>query len=293
MNVMKRYPLASFFVLAFLITWTFQLTAIALAPSQGMTLSNETNFLYWVDLLTLRLSAAQTLILALFGLGAGPLFAAVLVTWATEGKAGLRELWAQCTRWKIGLHWYVIAFILPLLLSLASLGIGLLASDGQLSYSPKVPGVYFLPFFLYILVFTGIAEEPGWRGFALPRLQRRYSAEKASWILGVLWGVWHFPFIFYFTYSMGIIPMVVSFVALTFGIVGWTLVLTWLYNNTHSVWLIILLHGWGNIVQSYLVLSSDNMAAQGIYGFLPWLIAIVLLWRYGKVNLAPHLRPQS
>jgi hypothetical protein len=293
MKLIKQYPLVSFFVLAYAITWTLQLTAILLAPSRGMTLNNETNFLYFIDLLSMRLSPGQALVYGLFTLGAGPLFAALLVTWVVEGKTGLHDLWEQSTRWKISARWYLVALGLPLLLSAGSLGLGVLLSGSQPAYTPKLPIAYFLPFFLYMLVFTGVVEEPGWRGFALPRLQRRYSAYRASWILGIMWGLWHLPFIVYYTAALGIIPLLVSVLILTFGTAGWTIVNTWLYNSTRSVWLMILLHGWGNTVQSYLVLSSNNMVAPVLYGILPWVIALVLLWVYGKEHLARHPRPQG
>lgn len=292
MKFIQRYPLISFFILAYVITWTMQLTAIFLAAQNGMKLSNETNFLYFGALLKMQLPPEQVLTYAIFTLGAGPLFSAIIVSWLLEGREGLARLWQQSTKWKIDLKWYLVAFGLPLLLSGASLGIGLLSSAGKLDYSPKLPLVNFLPFFLYMVVFTGITEEPGWRGFALPRLQSRYNAEQSSWILGVLWGVWHFPFIIYYNYQLGAAPLVGSLLGLTLGIVGWTIVNTWLYNNTQSVWLMILLHGWGNTVQSYLVLSSNNYTAQTLYGILPWLIAIILLRVYGKENLAPGSRPQ-
>lgn len=293
MNGIRHYPLVSFFVLAYAITWTLQLAAIALASRNGMTLSNETNLLYFLDALGLRLSFGQALAYGLFTLGAGPLVAAIIVTGVLEGRVGLGRLWERSIKWKVESRWYVVVFALPVLLSLVSLGIGMLLSPEPLRYTPKLPIAYFLPFLLYMVVFTGVAEEPGWRGFALPRLQQRYTAETASWILGIAWGVWHFPFIIYYSYALGIIPLLFSFLGLTLGIVGWTIVNTWLYNNTESVWLMIVLHGWANTVQSYLVLSSNLMAAQALYGILPWIIAVVLLRWYGKEHLARLPRPQD
>ena len=73
---------------------------------------------------------------------------------------------------------------------------------------------------------------------------------------------------------------------LTFGIIGWTMVYTWIYNSTGSVLLAILLHGWGNAVQSYLVLSQPNYLAYTLYAVLPWAVAIYLSKRYGDENLA-------
>lgn len=291
MKTIQRYPLVSFFVIAFAITWTLQITGIILASRQNMTLSNETNFLYFLELLKLKLSSAQFLAYGFFTIGAGPLFSAIIVTWILEGKDGLSTLWKQCTKWKVGAKWYLIALGLPVVLSVASVGIGLLSSGGKINYILKLPIEHFLPFFLYMLVFTGIAEEPGWRGFALPRLQNRYNAETASWVLGILWGIWHFPFIIYYNYQAGIAPLAFSLLGLTLGIVGWTIVNTWVYNNTNSVLIMILLHGWSNTVQSYLVLSSNNMTAQTMYGVLPWIAAIVLLRVYGKETLTRHSKP--
>jgi membrane protease YdiL (CAAX protease family) len=285
MKLIQRYPLASFFIIAYAITWSLQLTGIFLAAPLGMTLSNETNFLYFMELLRMQLPPQQAMTLGIFGLGAGPLLSAMLVTWIVDGRDGLADLWQRSIKWKLGPRWYFIVLGLPVGLSLVSLALGALAAGGQLAYNLKLPIELFFPFFIYMLVFTGIAEEPGWRGFALPRLLKRYPAEKASWILGILWGVWHFPFIIYYNAALGLVPLLFSLLGLTLGIVGWTIVNTWVYVNTQSVWMIILLHGWGNAVQSYLVLSSGNYPAQTLYGILPWVLALFLLKKYGKDNL--------
>jgi membrane protease YdiL (CAAX protease family) len=137
-----------------------------------------------------------------------------------------------------------------------------------------------------MVIFTGLAEEPGWRGYALPRLQKYFTAEKASWILGFLWGAWHIPVIIYLNRDAPLFATLFSIVGLLLGTVGWTMLNTWLYNSTGSVFLIILLHGWGNAVQSYLVLSTGNMLAMTAYGVLPWVLAVFIEKKYGKDNLA-------
>ena len=85
-------------------------------------------------------------------------------------------------------HWYLIVFALPLALAGVSLLVGVTTATVKLhSYDSLLPAGYFIPFLLYMMVTTGLYEEPGWRGFALPYLQRDNSAIGASWILGVLW----------------------------------------------------------------------------------------------------------
>ena len=222
--------------------------------------------------------------------------ASLLVTRAISGRGGLEELWGRIKRWRVAPRWYVVVFVVPVALALISLAVAALIGGLRLdSYSPLVPLPYFVPFLLYMLVFTGLFEEPGWRGFALPHLQSKYSAEKSSWILGVLWGLWHVPFIIYYNLSLGapVLALIPILVGLVLGTVGWTIVNTWIYNSTESVFLMIVLHGWYGTVNSYLVLSSQDMIAQTLSGALPWALAVILLRVYGGEHLATRPRPRQ
>jgi len=285
----ERTALVLYFVLAFAITWTAQIAGMNMAQGSGLPLSNEDNFNHFLALL----SGDMRLPYLVFTAGAGPLLAALIVLAIFEGQEGLKSLFAQTSVSRISLRWLVIILLLPIALSLVSLLIGMLSNGMKLlEMHPKLPAAYFLPFLLYMIVFTGFWEEPGWRGFALPRLQKYYNAETSSWILGMLWGAWHIPVNIYLNWEAGptvIIPLIVG---LLLGTVGWTIVNTWVYNNTQSLLLMIILHGWTNTVQSYLVLSTGNMAAMSIFSILPWALAIYLTKKYGKENLSPSLRPQ-
>lgn len=291
----QRYPLLAFFVIAFSITWSFWILSLAFAWRHDFALSNEENLLHFFDLLSLRLSSGEAFAYLIFTLGtAGPLLASLVVTWATGGRSGVRALWGRIMKWRVEPRWYLIVFLLPVALALVSLAAAVLVG-GLNSYSPLLPLWYFIPFFLYMILFTGLAEEPGWRGFALPRLQSRYSAVKSSWILGVVWGVWHSPFIVYYNLLAGapILALIPILVFSMLGIVGWTIVNTWVYNSTESVFVMILLHGWYNTVGSYTILSSQSGLAQTLAGILPWALAIILLRIYGGENLAAKPRPRA
>jgi membrane protease YdiL (CAAX protease family) len=87
------------------------------------------------------------------------------------------------------LRWYVFALLPALLLSCFLALLSLAGWRGPLAYGPTVGGVL-------LGVIISIAEEIGWRGFALPRLQRRWGAFTASIVIGLLWYLWHLPMFF-------------------------------------------------------------------------------------------------
>jgi membrane protease YdiL (CAAX protease family) len=101
------------------------------------------------------------------------------------------------------------------------------------------------------------SKEIGWRGFALPRLQRLYGPLVGSLILGSLWGLWHLPLFLIPDWDTphGSPLDVALFVIWAVAI---TVVFTWVFNNTTgSVLLAILAHG------------SVSMAAASVYGLFP------------------------
>ena len=290
MGRLSRYGLHLFFFLAFAITWSAQIPAYVAARNRGEQLSNEANVRHVGDLFRGTLEPDFAPFVLLFCFSFGPTLAGIITTVLFKGRNGLRDLFARAVKYRIPFNWILVILLIPLGLSLASLVVGYVLSGFQpLRFSFLVPVSLFVPFLLYMIIFTGLAEEVGWRGYALPELQDRYSAERASWILGIFWGLWHIPSNLLMPYLRGelTVPFAVSILlGLTFGIVGWTIVLTWIYNNTTSLFWIIILHGFSNTVQSYLVLSSNNYMAQVAYGVLPWAIAVYVLKRYGAQTLA-------
>ena len=289
--MLRRYPIASFVLIAYAITWSLQIGSLWVAIRSGLGLSNEDNARSFAGAFTGDVSGEQGLALLLFNLGQfGPAIAGTLLIGVLYGRSGLADLGRRLGAWRVPSRWYLIVVGLPIALSAAALGIGFLLGGFSLGpWELKLPAAAAAGFFLYMVVFTGLAEEPGWRGFALPQLQRTHTAARASWILGFIWGLWHVPFTVYFNREQ---PFVIlpALLGLTFGIVGWTMVNTWIYNSTGSLLLIVLLHGWGNTVQSYLVLSQPNFLAHTLYAVLPWAIAIWLSRRYGDETLSDGAR---
>jgi membrane protease YdiL (CAAX protease family) len=126
---------------------------------------------------------------------------------------------------------------------------------GTIVYSMGLPNVaalggptyllgYLFSFALVTVLGGPLLEEGGWRGFALPRMERLHGPLLASLILGVLWALWHLPefLVSSWTASMGG-GGILSIILFTLGAITFTIVITWVFNNTRaSLLLAILVH---------------------------------------------------
>jgi uncharacterized protein len=136
---------------------------------------------------------AGAALVGMLALGLGALVPGLVALWLTRRHEGsVRSLWGQVTRWRLPLRWYAAAIGIPAaVMAVAWAGVSALGGSWQLEETMPVT---FLPvwFLLTVLLFGG-PEEPGWRGYALPRLQSRQNALNASLLLGVAWALWHGP----------------------------------------------------------------------------------------------------
>lgn len=129
---------------------------------------------------------------------------------------------------------------------------------------------------------TGRLEQPGWRGYALPKLHQRYTALRSSSILGVLWALWHLPqtLASYTSPSATLVEprfLAVMEIQSAARILGCTFVFTWVYNNTESVSLMILLHSWSNTVHTYAASTFPYFLVPVTQHVLPCCIVALFL----------------
>src|SRR5215469_15496259 len=174
-QLLRRYPLVCYFLLAFGFTWTYELTVYRALLTPGFSLR--------VALLDL-------------GFTLGPTLAAFFMTAVTQGRVGMQQLLRRYVLWRAGLRWY----LLVLLGAPALLLIAVLPLPGALS-AFRLPALSFwltypLLYLLFLVAEGPLGEEPGWRGFALPRLQQRSGPLAGTLLLGILWGLWHLPLFF-------------------------------------------------------------------------------------------------
>jgi membrane protease YdiL (CAAX protease family) len=255
-GLLARHPLLFYVLIAYGITWIVWLP-----------------FLLSADGLGLMSFSSPLPLIVIGGLATfGPALAAFIMTGVTEGREGIRRLLRKIVLWRVGLRWYLFAFIgLPVILTL-----GTIVVPGNLaSFQPMDPIALllaYLPFIVYPALILGgpLGEEPGWRGFALPLLQRRHGPLVGSLILGVIWTFWHVAPVWLASwYSAGMLN-IYNFVLYLLFITSWTIVLTWVFNNTRgSVFMAILVHASGdafpNVILWPLLPASLALTGYGVY----------------------------
>jgi membrane protease YdiL (CAAX protease family) len=171
--MIRKHPLVSFTVIAYAFSWIFSIPFIL----------SEWGYL----------PSAQYFNLFFIVKSFGPALSAFILTRTLEGDAGWQNLKDRVRLWRVGWKWY--AFILlgiPVVMVL-----GILALPGALASFQGLSPTFWVGYpITFILIFFGggpLGEEPGWRGFVLPRLQSRFGALRATLILGVIWTFWHLP----------------------------------------------------------------------------------------------------
>jgi uncharacterized protein len=196
--------------------------------------------------------------LALFS----PAVAALIVAGITEGRTGVKLLLAKIVQWKVGWVWYVVAVGLPFVLAVLVWWLAGIPSR------PVQPLALTL-----VLAALVIGEEIGWRGFALPRLQERFSPLVSSLILGALWATWHLPNAF----IAGLSHYFYAFPQFLLYVVGMTILFTWLATNTRgSVLLAWIFHAAINASGAFFAIG-DTARQWGLSAVVYAIAAIVIV----------------
>lgn len=255
---LKRYSLVIGILLMFAFTWPIDLANSGVLPIKFP-------FLIYITL------------------GYGFIYAALIMTSLTLGKAAVIALLKRYVQWRVGWQWYMAAFLLAPSLIVLAVYIHAALTDVTPDFSTvmahKIFGesahlpLFILPFFLVDLITNG--EEIGWRGYVLPRLQAKYSALTSTLILGVIWGLWHLPkYLSHWNTA--------SFDLFMVHTTAYAVILTWLYNNTKgSLLLVAISHASSNTAGVFMpmanTVSSENMGAYVIFVLLEVITAVIII----------------
>jgi membrane protease YdiL (CAAX protease family) len=259
----RQYRLIAFFGLTLVLSWwSWPFYAVGIAP---------TPFFAW-----------------------GPLIAALVVIGLTEGRAGYRDLLSRLTRWRVGWSWWVVALATPLVV------LAVAATANVTFWDAPVPDLASMAWadigLLFALRFVNpldgpLGEEPGLRGYALPQLQRRWSALRSGCILGAFAALWHLPIV-----VVGELPPIA--IVVTFAI---TLVYVWLFNHTGGSVLMVLVFHVAQGTVSYAALGftgADADRMDWLTGALWCVLAIGLValdrraWRTAPPSAVPPVSTQ-
>lgn len=244
-GLVRRRPMLTFFVLANLVSWVVWTPYILSENGLGILRFR------FPDVLGSSQFAG-----VLPGAYLGPILAAFLVTAITGGRAGLREWVGRLWKWKVSWKWYVTVLLgVPAVLVLT----GMAWTGGQVQLPPAMVFAAYLPALVLQMLTTGVAEEPGWRDFALPRLQRRFGPLGGTLVLGPLWGVWHLPlFLTDWAGAHGLDAIAIAEFVLSATM--FSIVMTWVFNRTgQSLPLVMLLHV--SVNNFFSVAAADTFPA--------------------------------
>ena len=240
--LLARHPLVFYFLFAYAFAW---LVWVPLALSQD-----------GAGLLSFHspIGASASVVIASF---VGPFLSAFIMTGVTEGREGVGRLLRRCVLWRVGLGWYLfVLFGIPIILVLGVIVLpGALASFKGLASLVAIP---WLSQIVYVFLHGPLGEEPGWRGFALPRLQRLHGPLVASLILGPLWALWHLPF--FWVPAWNFPPTLANIVLFVIASIPVTILITWVFNNTKGSVLMAILGHW-SFDMTFVILNLLFIAA--------------------------------
>jgi len=258
--VVKRHPLTTFFILAYALSWWAWIPyAVGAFPNPVASF--------------------------------GPFLAAVVVLAMTEGKAGLLGLFRRMVRWRVAPGWYAVALLLPAVLAAAATALNVLLGAEPPSAAALNAWTGIFSTFAIVLLIPGVGgawEEPGWRGYAVPRLQSGRSALVASLILAALIAVWHLPLMVAGQVHYSDIVLIVAAV----------IVFNWVFNNAKgSVLIIMLMHAANNAASgsffSPMFSGADSIRQSWLLALVWAVVAVLVIAISGPANFSRKYQKQE
>jgi membrane protease YdiL (CAAX protease family) len=252
----QRHPVSTYYVLAITISWAAIMAVVG--PTEFFRLSGTSASFALAGLASLT----------------GPSIAGLGMTALVDGRAGMRDLVSRLRLWRVGARWYAIALLTaPVVTITTTLALSLTSRDflpvilsADDKVGPIVTGIG-------VAIIVPIFEELGWTGFVVPRLLPRHGVLVTGFLMGVLWGVWHYPL--FSGAPVGQVPVVLMMAVLLFAwLLPYRVLMVWVYSRTGSLLVAMLMHA--PIVASQYILRSDRLSEAGVLTSL--LVLGAALW---------------
>lgn len=264
------------------ISWAAWLPALLLAERAGYVPLTGARLLEGG---VVPVDRVHVVVLILFVLGSyGPLISGLGISARLGGTQGVRTLLGRMALWRLPGRWYAVALLLPVAITLPAIVVALV-TGGAAAAPAAHPGLAALVLLFHLV--TVATGEFGWRGVALALAQRRTTAEQASYLVAIMWVLWMLPYVaaLYIGSPVGT-TLPLHLIGWGIYLVGASVILTWLYNNTSSLWLCMLYNAvaltlW-TVATTFLSWPS---LSQMVLGLTSWLVALLLVRRYGAATL--------
>ena len=258
---LQQSPIAAYFLLTYAVSWLAAFLVAAPYLLRQQAIPKTAGLLMFPAMLL------------------GPCGVGIFLTRVLDGRGGLRNLDARMRRLRFPARWYAALLIPPALVLTVLLSLRFYVSP---IFTPN--------FFIAGLVFgcvAGFAEEIGWTGYVFPKLRHRMGGLKASLVLGLLWGLWHFPVIDYLGTATPHGRFLFSyFLAFIAAMTAMRVLIGWVYVHTESVLLAQWMHASST---ASLVIFSPMAATAGqetcwyaVYAIVLWMTVSIILLTHGR-----------
>jgi membrane protease YdiL (CAAX protease family) len=260
-SILVRHPVAAYFALTFIISWSAALAVAAPHLIRHEPLPQLTGILMFPAMLL------------------GPSVSGIMLTWIVDGKSALRGLLSRMLLARLPARWYAMLLVPPVLVLTVLLVLEAFVSP---VYAPNrfLIGILFgLP--------AGFLEEIGWTGYAFPKMRLPSNSLAPAIVLGLFWSLWHLPVVnFLGTASPHGAYWFHFFLAFGLAMTAMRVLISWMYANTRSVLLAQLMHV--SSTGSLVIFSPPRVTGPQeamwylLYGTVLWLVVAMVVKTYGK-----------
>jgi membrane protease YdiL (CAAX protease family) len=262
-SLVRRFPATALFLLALALgTAPLAVVAAGILPSG------------FIQLGALSASAAGFILAAVWG-----------------GRPAVIDLLRRVLIWRVGLGWWAFVLLFPAVLALSAIALASLADGRPANFPTPNALLNLIPTAVFLIVFAGMGEEFGWRGFAVPRAQASHGALTTSLIVGGYHALWHIPLFFVegvgqndVATQIGFLP---AFAGYALFVIALGVLCTWLFNNTRgSVLIVAVFHGVLNAWTGFIDITGGRLAGIFAHAGLTLAAAVVVVFWFGPTNLA-------
>jgi len=256
-NWIRRKPVASYFLIVFLIAWGGSILGGGAYLLQGKAMTLE-------DFLPMGVAML-----------AAPSLVGITWTYVCDGRKGLRNLVVRMKKWNVGWRWYATLLIFPILILIVLIPLSILVT-------PKLTPIFF-PIGILMGLFAGFLEEIGWMGFVYPKMRLRLSVLRASIYLGLIHGLWHMVADFLGNGISFGLNWLFYFAGFFVFVVALRIIIAWVYENTESLLLSQLIHASSSGFLAVLVPIKYGGEIwpifYAVYAVGIWLVAGIIILR--------------